>query len=266
MGVRRTRVQFSLFAFQDIITGLCGILILIVLTMTLDFANTREEPAAPPEPLVSEHADIEKLELEIAALQKELAAAREAAKRMIVSIKGAAAPEVAQKLAAELSETERERLALFSQVEALRQRVAAARKADARNRQKVREMEETRRMLEKRLTTLTGRNGITLIPERGLHKIPVYLVCGRGGVEVLRPLEKSAERRWIPLARLYADVENELLQLDHTTHTVILLVRPSGVEMMDKLASRVKDLGFSCGRDPLEENVDVTVGSGGGGR
>lgn len=83
MGVRRTRVQFSLFAFQDIITGLCGVLILIVLTMTLDFANTREEPAAPPEPLVSEHADIEKLELEIAALQKELAAAREAAKRMI---------------------------------------------------------------------------------------------------------------------------------------------------------------------------------------
>lgn len=266
MAVRRTRVQFSLFSFQDIITGLCGILILIVLTMILDVVDTREMAETAAKPAVVESVDAERLKSEIAELQKELAAAREAAKRVIVSVKSAVSPEEAQRLAVELSEKERERIALLSQVEALRQRLAAARDADAKNRQKLREMEETRRALERRLASLSGRKGITLIPERGFHKIPVYLVCGRGGVEMLRPLEKSAARRWIPDERVDEEVGEELLRLDHTTHTAILLVRPSGVDMMDRLASLVKNMGFSCGRDPLEEDVDVSVAGMGGGR
>ena len=57
----------------------------------------------------------------------------------------------------------------------------------------------------------------------------------------------------------------ELEERDHTTHTVILLVRPSGVDMMGELSELVKGLGFSCGRDPLEEDVEVSFGTMGGG-
>ena len=61
-------------------------------------------------------------------------------------------------------------------------------------------------------------------------------------------------------------VTEALLDLDHTTHTVILLVRPSGVDMMDDLSRLTKSLGFSYGRDPLEEDVEVSIGEAGGGK
>lgn len=261
MAKGRHRVRFSLFAFQDIITGLCGVLILIVLIMALDFVDVHEAQSARPEVAPIEDVTIEKLKSEIATLTSELSAAKEAARHVIVSIKGAAAPEVAAKLSAELTEKERELAALISQTEDLRTRVAAARDADARSKKKVREMEETRRLLENRIAALRSKNGITLIPERGFHKIPVYLVCGRGGVEILRPVEKEAKRKWISFDGMDDGVTSVLSELDHTTHTVILLVRPSGVDRMIRLVELVKGLGFSYGRDPLEEDVDVSLGN-----
>ena len=147
----------------------------------------------------------------------------------------------------------------------LRTRVAAAKDADARNKKKVREMEETRRILEGKIAAMRNKKGITLIPERGTFKMPVYIICGRGGVEIIRPLKKDSKGKWIERGVLRDGVTRELENLDHTTHTVVLLVRPSGIEMMNELTGLVKALGFSCGRDPLEEDVEVSIGTAGGG-
>ena len=266
MARRRQRVRFSLFAFQDIITGLCGVLILFVMIMLVDFVMTPEGKAAEP-PLTEEdaNANLELLREDISRLEKDLAKAREEARATIVSSKEAAAPEVAAKLTAELSDKERELAALVSQVADLRTRVAAAKDADARNKKKVREMEETRRILEGKLAGMRNKKGITLIPERGSFKMPVYIICGRGGVKIIRPLKKDSKGKWIERGQLRDGVTRELEGLDHTTHTVVLLVRPSGLEMMNELAGLVKALGFSCGRDPLEEDVEVSIGTAGGG-
>lgn len=264
MASRRHRTRFSLFAFQDIVTGLCGVLILLVLTMVVDLSDRREPERAQPVPEVvdEEQAALRK---EIAELEKKLATAREAARKTIVSVKDTAAPEDAARLNKEMTEKEKELAALVTQTEDLRTRVAAAKDADARNRKKVREMEEARRALENRLAALKNRKGVTLIPERGSIKSPVYVVCGRGGVEVLRPLAKTVERKWIKFGDMREGLADELMKLDHTVYTVVLLIRPSGVEKMDELADLVKGLGFSCGRDPLEEDVDVSLGDAGGG-
>ena len=266
MARRRQRVRFSLFSFQDIITGLCGVLILFVMIMLVDFVMTPEGRAAVP-PLTEEDANVnlESLRQEILQLEKDLAKAREEARTAIVSSKEAAAPEVAAKLTAELNDKERELAALVSQVADLRTRVAAAKDADARNKKKVREMEETRRILEGKIAAMRNKKGITLIPERGTFKMPVYIICGRGGVEIIRPLKKDSKGKWIERGVLRDGVTRELENLDHTTHTVVLLVRPSGIEMMNELTGLVKALGFSCGRDPLEEDVEVSIGTAGGG-
>ena len=265
MARGRQRARFSLFAFQDIVTGLCGVLILLVLTMVVDLADRRELEKAHS---VSDVANEEKtaaLRKEIAELEKKLESARATARTAIVSVKDTAAPEDAARLTKEMTEKERELAALVTQMEDLRTRVEAAKEADARNRKKVREMEETRRALENRLAALKNRKGVTLIPERGSIKSPIYIVCGRGGVEVLRPLAKTVSRNWIAFDKMKDGLTDELAKLDHTIHTVVLLVRPSGVEQMDELANLVKSLGFSCGRDPLEEDVDVSLGETGGG-
>ncbi len=265
MARRRQRTRFSLFAFQDIVTGLCGVLILLVLTMVVDLADRRELKREHRVPEVAIEEKTAAIRNEIVELKKKLGAARDAARKAIVSAKDAAAPEDALRLTKDMTEKERELAALVTQTEDLRTRVAAAKDADARNRKKVREMEETRRVLENRLSALKNRKGVTLIPERGSIRSPIYVVCGRGGVEVLRPLTKNVKRKWIPFGEMRDGVTDELLGLDHTVYTVVLLVRPSGVEKMNELASLVKGLGFSCGRDPLEEDADVSLGETGDG-
>lgn len=266
MRKRRQRVRFSLFAFQDIITGLCGVLILLVLLMLVDFVTTPERRSAEPDPIEETGANIESIRKEIRRLEDELVKARDAARTTIVSVKDAAAPEVAAKLTAEMSEKEKELAALISQVAELRTRVTKAQDADARNKRKVREMEEARRILEGKIAALKNKKGVTLIPERGTFKSPVYIICGTGGVEILRPLKKNAKRKWVNRENLRDGVTEALLDLDHTTHTVILLVRPSGVDMMDELSRLATSLGFSYGRDPLEEDVEVSIGEAEGGK
>ena len=262
----RRNTPFSLFSFQDIITGLCGIIVLFVLIMLVDLVMKRDTETASREGADVEIEDqTDGLREEIAALKKELSEVKEDAKAVIVATKDRAAPETAATLGRELTEKEREVAALLSQVADLRTRVAKATDADDENKRKVREMEATRRLLEGRLAALKDRKGITLIPERGEFKSPVYLVLGRGGVEVLRPLKKTTARTWYFSDDIRDGLAKELAKLDQTTHTVVLLVRPSGVKNMEAVAELVRGLGLSCGRDPLEEDVDVSLGKANGG-
>ena len=262
----RRNTPFSLFSFQDIITGLCGIIILFVLIMLVDLVIKRDAATNPSEQTEFELEDkTAELKKEIAELKNELQAVRKSVKSVIVAVKDKAAPEISAKLDKDLSEKEREVAAMITQVADLRTRVAAAENADAENKKHIRDMEETRRMLENKLAALKDKKGVTLIPERGEFKAPVYLVLGRGGVEVLRPLKKKTYRKWFFFDDLKKGLSEELLKLDHTTHTVILLVRPSGIKRMQSVVDVVRGLGLSYGRDPLEEDVEVSLAKSNGG-
>ena len=261
----RRNTTFSLFSFQDIITGLCGIIILFVLIMLVDVVMKRDASHHQDEqPPLEVENNTDELRKEIASLKADLAIVKEAAKSVIVAAKDKAAPEISAKLDKDLSAKEREVAALLSQVLDLRTRVAAATEADAANKKRVRDMEETRRLLENKLAALKDKKGVTLIPERGEIKAPVYLVLGRGGVEVLRPLKKIY-RQWYFFDDLKRGLSDELLKLDHTTHTVILLVRPSGIKKMQAVADIVRGMGLSYGRDPLEEDVQISLAKANGG-
>lgn len=257
----RRNTPFSLFSFQDIITGLCGIIILFVLIMLVDLVVKRDPASSHSEEQNIELEDrTSELRKEITALKKELSAVKESVKSVIVATKDKAAPEVSAKLDKDLTEKERKVAALVSQVIDLRTRVAVAKDADDENKKKVREMEVTRRLLENKLVELENKKGVTLIPERGEFKAPVYLVLGRGGVEMLRPLKKATYRKWYFFNEIKDGLSAELIKLDYTTHTVILLVRPSGIKKMQVVADMVRGYGLSYGRDPLEEDVEVSLG------
>ena len=69
----RRSTPFSLFSFQDIITGLCGIMIFFVLIMILDLVMKREPTAVQSENQNIEIDDwTDELKMEIAALKNEL--------------------------------------------------------------------------------------------------------------------------------------------------------------------------------------------------
>ena len=254
---RRKRVNtVSLFAFQDIITGLCGIMIFMVLVQIvgLAFEGLRDEWCFKP--VVCSTESIDALKSEIKALEKVLSTVKIKSSRAVLAIKDKARQEDVDKIKKQLTEKERVVAALISQVHDLETQVESAKKADAEDAAKVREMERTRRLLEQQIAGLKGRRGVTLIPERGEFKLPVYMICSWSGIEVQRPFEKVPKVNIAPDA-VNGKLDEYIAALDHTTHAVVLLVRPSGVKFMHQAVEILKNHSFTYGRDPLEENLEV---------
>lgn len=264
MRRRRRDNPLSLFSFQDIITGLCGIMIFMVLVQVCGM-TTKDcvAPSATVDSFAEAEESLDTLRAEIAALEKKLAAVKARAAQAIVAvpIKDRAAPGEADKLDAKLTEREQTVAALVSQVHDLETQVEAARKSEAEDAERVREMERTRRLLEQQLTNVKGKKGVTLFPERGVSKIPVYMVCSGSGLEIYRPFEKYP-KKWIGAADVTRSLTFYLDNLDHTTHTVVLLVRPTGVAVMNWVVELLKEHSFVYGRDPLEEGLEVSFEGG----
>lgn len=256
---RRNRSNpLSLFAFQDIITGLCGIMVFLVLLQALDLAMVKISPTVDEdrieEPIDDNREDLKR---EIALLESELSRTRQAALKAVQVPKDRVKQEDLDKVSKELSEREQIVAALVSQVHDLETQVELSRKTDAENREKVKEMERTRRLLEKKIASMDRGKGVTLIPERGEFKIPIFMVCSWKGVEIHRPFEKTRQVTAFPQKDVKDRLMHYFAEVDHTTHSVVLLVRPTGVKVMDEVVGALKDLNLSYGRDPLEEDVEI---------
>lgn len=264
MRRRNRQNPFSLFSFQDIITGLAGIMVFLVLVQVVGQAMGREIAAENESPTDESDQSMAQLRNEIAVLERRLAGERERTSKVIVTVGDRARTGDVAKVTKDLTEKERIIAALVSQVHDLETKVAAARDADAQDREKIKEMERTRRLLEQKMSSMKGRKGITLIPERSDFKIPVYLICDRGGIEAVSPFEKNFRRRTISAEEVSQELGNMLDNMDHTTHAVVLLVRPSGVKWMDLAVELLKERRFAYGRDPLEEGVEIAFEIGGG--
>ena len=263
MRNRSRASSFSLFSFQDIITGLCGIMIFMVLVQVvgLALAHPSKSPLYDFDAEAFE-VDRERLLAEIAKLNKKLSEVKAKSERAIVSAKDKADEKDVEKTKKELTEKEQVIAALVSQVHDLETQVEAAKKADAEDKAKVREMERTRRLLEQQIAGMKGRQGVTLIPERGESKIPVYMVCSSYGMEIHSPFEKRP-KKMIFVTDIKLELGRFLAELDHTTHCVVLLVRPSGVKTMDMAVDLLTKNYFTYGRDPLEENKEIVFDVGG---
>ncbi len=260
--MRRARGNpVSLFSFQDIITGLCGVMLFIVLVVIVDLVAARTaSDGTPPVPAVPDwQEEKSRVEAEIKKLQTTLAELEKASENVIVAVQSTVAPEIVESA----NESQREAMALYSQVEALRTQLAKMQDADAADRKKREEMEQTVRLLQAKLQKLKHAKGITLILEPGEARIPVYVICDEKGLEVVSPFEKSVPRKFYSHEES-ASFMDQIVKFDPTTHTVVMLVRPSGVVWMAQYVQACKELyGYSIGRDPLEEDVEVSFAVGG---
>lgn len=261
MKHRRNQNPFSLFSFQDVITGLCGIMIFFVMILVVDLVNSREDASCQEDairPLFLNEQILDELREKIRALKTILAKLETELKQVIVEVAEEVKPELDEQRQEELTESEREVAALLSQVAALETKVKREKETNAKNREILLEMEQTRRLLLKKINALKNKKGITLIPEWGEAKIPIYVICSGSGIEILRPLEK-VKRLFYEHEKSQAPFIDNIIKLDHTVYTVVMLVRPSGIPYMKKYVDLCKNFGYTIGRDPLEEDVEVTL-------
>lgn len=257
---RRGHNPFSLFSFQDIITGLCGIMIFMVLVQAVDLVTGKDRVCQDKLVVADANTGHESIRREVVELERNIADVRSRAAKVVVVPKDRVRPEEVEKLTKVMTEKEKVVAALVSQVHDLETQVEKARNADAEDSEKVKEMERARRLLEQKLASQKCRKGLTLIPERGESKLPIYVVCAGRGIEVWRPFENGCGCRRFGTNEVNDALADYFDEIDHTTHSVVLLVRPSGVGVMNVIGKLLKAMSFTYGRDPLEEDVEIVFG------
>lgn len=281
---RDSAPKLSFFAFQDIITSVSGILILVVLILATDLeqASTSTGRATPQELALEQQleallvernrvidrlqnlrealasADVlpsaSKLAADIAELKQQI---ESTTKQMVDGKQAMAAAEAAireQDLKLGLNKTREE-------VDALRQKNEELAFKDATERSKLAELERRVALAQSQLLRVRAREGqLWFIPEPSTdQREPILVVVGDGGINVDR-FDKADSRSTYSAGAAAAGLQSYLKQLSKNHQFIVFLVRPSGIELFRRLRDQTRNAGFQTGYDAVGEDKKITFG------
>ena len=281
---RDSAPKLSFFAFQDIITSVSGILILVVLILATDLeqASTSTGRATPEELALEQQLDslivernrvvdrlqnlreslasadvipsASKLTADIAELKQLI---ESTTKQMVDGKQAMAAAEAAireQDLKLGLNKTREE-------VDALRQKNEELALKDAAERSKLAELERRVALAQSQLLRVRAREGqLWFIPEPSTdQREPILVVVGDGGINVDR-FDKADSRSTYSAGAAAAGLQSYLKQLSKNQQFIVFLVRPSGIELFRKLRDQTRSAGFQTGYDAVGEDKKITFG------
>lgn len=281
---RESAPKLSFFAFQDIITSVSGILILVVLILAtdLDQASTSTGRSTPEELALEQQleallvernrvvdrlqnlretlasADVlpsaSKLTADIAELKQLI---ESTTKQMVDGKQAMAAAEAAireQDLKLGLNKTREE-------VDALRQKNEELALKDAAERSKLAELERRVALAQSQLLRVRAREGqLWFIPEPSTdQREPILVVVGDVGITVDR-FDKADSRSTYSAGTASAGMESYLKQLSKNQQFIVFLVRPSGIELFRRLRDQTRNAGFQTGYDAVGEDKRITFG------
>jgi hypothetical protein len=263
--MRRSRIKsdanVSFFAFQDIITSVSGILILIVLMMVL-MLRTPAAVEVPVEP--SETRSLEELaKLIEAAIDKikELAASD-------LETGDETIPELEAGIARLEKELDQEgdplRRALLRDVEAAASELAGIREklaaTEAAREEARAELAKVKAAVDARAEFLQDNQDASQVWLRfnPTEKFPIILELSGTGA-VLRDIRKADFRENIAAAALPGRVRELAGRHDRGSAYFVFFIRPSGIEHVSNLREVLSEEGFSLGYRPLAEGAVVKI-------
>jgi hypothetical protein len=252
---QRGGVRISFFSFQDIITSVTGILILVTLMLSFSLRLDAEpEERRVENQLRAQRDRLAEIERENAAMQRR----RIEATTLPNSAQAQARIEALQREEAQLKER-RERTE--EALRALREEGAELEKS-AKLRVEVSELErrvqELRDKIEKEKT---NSNRLVIIPDeetqRSVKRAVAMVVSG----DSLR-----AERINVGDARDFAITSRESLlpilrRFDPAKEFVVFYFRPSGAKWFDAFRDEARRAGFEVGYDAVEEQKEIVFSS-----
>ena len=243
-------VRISFFSFQDIITSVTGILILVTLMMSFSLKMDEE----PEEKRVQKQLQEERERL--AAVERENAAAQQR------RIEATTLPDPAQ-TQTQVESLRREEELLKKQRERseeslmlLRERIAKVAPTDAARRELA--------SLEKRVDDLRAQlakekantNVLLLIPDpeaQRAQKRPVAMIVSG---ETLRTQRIGGDAQEIAI-RSGESLRPVLRRFDQAREFVVFYFRPSGAKWFDAFRNEARTAGFEVGYDAVEENKEI---------
>lgn len=251
----------SLFAFQDIMTGVIGILLLIVLLMCLDLTRATAEANGIVERLETarllEHdldsilAQERKTDRSVRELRDQLRRQSDAQPQIDLVV---ARRRELSMLYQRIASIER---AVHGGFEALRELTESG--GALRQLEELNEIEQTRERLELELDAVRRHPGLTYLLNQRFGKAPLLVVASRNAIRVgivgseqavLTFLQGDFETRKQALAQW-------LQRFDSQAYYVLLAAKPSAQSHIGVLRTAITELGFSQGLDLLPENWSV---------
>lgn len=248
--------KISFFAFQDIITSVTGILILVTLIMTLYLNND-----APTATRATDSTAVRQRVIDTQAKNEDMRRTLDAA---------AAVPDPAS-LQARIEELQRQIAALTAQIEAeSKQRPVVPdygrvdlEKQIRQNFDRLEQMRRAAQEIQARIQEMLSqlKDQVVLIPEADTSgKRPVIAVIGGTKISTERPGAASA-RSELTGVGLDAQFANALKSFNAANEYIVFYVRPSGIELWLRCRELARRAGFTTGTDTVEETKEVVVAS-----
>ena len=253
-----------LFAFQDIITCLSGIMILLVLLLALGVTFVKEATGVPAirDQKIASDEMAQKIATRHAEIQLVLT--------MLDSLQQGVPPERVYdpvKVSGELIQLASLGKVLYTKRALLEGSVLATQKETRQRQQQQAEREREiealaveKMALQQKLATLAKRKMVTYLPQEEAPKEALLVECARQTIRVgpLRGQEKPS---------LFASDDSGFdrfmaytLGRSKSEEYFVFLIKPSAADYALQLAYRVKQAGFDMGYDALEENRHVAYG------
>jgi hypothetical protein len=250
----------SFFAFQDIITAVSGILIIVVLLLTLELVEQREVEAAPAGRPADVSAELAAAEAERDSLKAELADEAAAVKAAAGASAGelrsqsAALRTEIERLGGEVAKAEARKAELTAAEKAVEVRRFDAAETLARAEQAGRKADELRRQIEE---AKRDDRPVFSLP-RGFNKAGWLAVLGGSSVEAA-PIGRTTRPTRIAGPDGATGSADAFLRWadEHDGDYFLLLVRPSGAEIFKPVDDAFREKGVSYGFDAVGEGQIV---------
>ena len=244
----------SLFSFQDIITSITGIMILVVMMLVLEVIN--RDSAKPPAPRV-QSSEIPDLEQQIAPLEAERETLSTSIERQEAVIAGLL-PDNAQQLNRDIQWEEDKALNLNQKISELAAKLAKAKQQMGSTLTDTPEDAQELQQLKEQLARIQAENRVTF-EFTASHKTPVLVQCSRTGVQVMVMGGKPTTHTFLSAPGstpkgAVAKFEKWVEGLDKDMNAFVVLVKPSAAPYATEVINLLRVKQFDVGYEPLEES------------
>lgn len=264
---RGHQAGITFFAFQDIITAVGGIMVVITLMLALNL-ESGEETAFESNPdmaakLQTALEELTALRGKIAGVQRAEQASDPAAFSAEVSLlqaQAAALEKRREQLRAELKATGKSAATLTSvsgsraQMEQLAKSVEQLRQKAAVSQSAMKALEEQVKQQETALAgELDRKNILRVIPDRSTTtKEPILILVSAQTISLQR-----FDAGELASVRKESDLKRELGRLSKLDQYLVFYFKPSGAERFQELTEAARDAGYEIGYDAIPEDFHV---------
>lgn len=268
--------RISFFAFQDIITSVSGILILVVLMLAAnleEMTTTRSSDTSPElqsrltELLAAQTqvnqelielreqlsevrviSDVAKLRAEVDLQKTKLRLAKERVDEFQVEADAREAAIREQDIRLGLA-------GLRARLDKLKQEGAVLKEKQRTAVAVMQKVESQLKEAQSKLLLVKSREGqIWLIPDKGTgSKEPMLVFVSGAGLEFKR-FDKPAETVSFDKQSSLAGVQQQIAKFNKANQYFVFLIRPSGIDLFEEISEQVRTASYDVGFDAIDES------------